>query len=75
MAVSRKVGKAVVRNKVRRRFREIFRLARPGFSSPCDIVVVARPEAAKASFEDLRHHMLRAITRLGALPSDPPNPE
>lgn len=68
MAVSRKVGKAVVRNKVRRRLREIFRLAQNDLLHPCDVVVVARTSAATASFEDLRRHFLRALCRLDALP-------
>ncbi|MCC5877360.1 MAG: ribonuclease P protein component [Candidatus Sumerlaeia bacterium] len=68
MAVSRKVGKAVVRNKVRRRLREIFRLVQNEFLFPCDVVVVARPSAATADFDDLRRHFLRALCRLDALP-------
>lgn len=68
MAVSRKVGKAVVRNKVRRRFREIFRLIQHDLLFSCDIVVVARPAAAGASFRELRGHFLRALCRLDALP-------
>jgi ribonuclease P protein component len=46
------VGKAVVRNRVRRRLREIARALRPleGF----DVVLTARPEAATAGFQALK---------------------
>ena len=48
MAVSRRVDKrAVVRNRLRRRIRESFRIARPQLP-PLDIVVTAKPEAAAA---------------------------
>ncbi len=51
-SVSRRVGKAVVRNRVMRRFREIMRSVpvRPGW----DIVLIARPAAAQADYTALR---------------------
>ena len=52
MAVSRRVGGAVVRNRVRRRLRELMRALPPdgGF----DVLVSANPRVADASFEELR---------------------
>lgn len=48
MAVSRRVDKrAVVRNRLRRQIRESFRAAWPGLPQ-VDIVVTAKPEAARA---------------------------
>jgi ribonuclease P protein component len=46
------VGGAVVRNKVKRRLREILRhlSVKPGW----DVVFIARPEAATADFASLR---------------------
>ena len=53
MAVSRRVDKrAVVRNRLRRRIRESFRLAWSGLRS-VDIVVTAKPEAAHADRADV----------------------
>lgn len=51
-SVSKRVGKAVVRNKVRRRLREIARSLGPneGF----DVVIAARPAAAAADFQSLK---------------------
>ena len=56
--VSKKVGGAVVRNKVRRRLREIVRLNRAAFPSGRCYVIVARPGAATATFNTLHHDLL-----------------
>ena len=63
-SVSRRVGKAVVRNRVKRRLREILRSAplEPGW----DIMFIARPRAAGASFASVEKsvHGLLSQARL-----------
>jgi len=51
-AVSRRVGKAVVRNRVKRRLREIMR--RAALRMGWDIVVIARNPAAQADYNGLK---------------------
>jgi ribonuclease P protein component len=51
--VGSNVGKAVRRNRVRRRLREIIRIQGRRLRAAVDVVVIARPEAAQAKFRSL----------------------
>lgn len=63
--VSSKLGGAVVRNRVRRRLREIARLNMPGLKSGWDVVVVARARAVAASYAELDRAFKDACAALG----------
>ena len=66
--VSRKVGNAVARNRVRRRLREVARLVMPGQARPdLDYVLVGRQAALARDFAALRQELLEALKRLKAL--------
>ena len=59
--VSKKIGKAVVRNRVRRRFREIVRQL--DLRTNVDIVISARPPIMESSFQDTREAILSVFDR------------
>jgi ribonuclease P protein component len=61
LSVVRKVGTAVTRNTVRRRLREVFRASTSEIPGDLDLVVSARPAAAKATFEELRAEFSKAL--------------
>jgi ribonuclease P protein component len=67
ITASRKVGNAVVRNRLKRRVREIFRRwpVRPELPA-LDLVVHLEPAAAKASFSQLAAELEDLLGRLVA---------
>ena len=67
ITVSKKLGHAVVRNRVRRRIREVYRLNEHRFAQGWDIVVVARTKAIHTDFEKLTQQYLSACEKLGVL--------
>ena len=72
ITVSKKLGKAHVRNRVRRRLREIYRLHEAKFRPGWDIVVVARSKAVDAPFDKLTASYLALAAKAGILGEDTP---
>jgi ribonuclease P protein component len=72
---SRRVGGAVIRNRVRRRLREAVRQSRPRLRAGCWIVLIARNPAARASLTELNEEWLRLARRASILQAPPaPSP-
>lgn len=63
LAVTKKVGHAVVRNKIRRRLREIIKKQVPNLKQNNNIIVVARDNISSASFEKLSNEFLKLIKK------------
>lgn len=71
ITVGKKLGGAVVRNRVRRRLREVYRLNEAAFSPGWDIVVVARSRCINADFAKLTNAYLSLAEKAGILVSKP----
>jgi len=66
LTVSRKVGNAVVRNRAKRRLREMARLCiSPEKLAGFDIVLIARASAAERDFSLLKQDFLQGLEKLG----------
>ncbi|HVF72546.1 MAG TPA: ribonuclease P protein component [Chthoniobacterales bacterium] len=61
------IGSAVVRNRVRRRLRDLVRTHQAGLNTGFWIVLVARAYAANASYKDLKDEWLRLAERASIL--------
>lgn len=67
ITTGKKLGKAVVRNRIRRRLREVYRLNEEKFLPGYDIVIVARSRCICASFDHLTQAYLSAAQKAGIL--------
>lgn len=67
ITVSKKLGKAHIRNRVRRRFREVYRLNEEKFLPGWDIVIVARGKSIDADFAALTRSFLTLAKKAGLL--------
>ena len=62
-SVSNKIGKSVVRNKVKRRMREAFNQIAPLVNTKFNYIFVARDGIAEKSFLEIKDHMFNAVKK------------
>jgi ribonuclease P protein component len=67
LSTGRKLGGAVVRNRVRRRLREALRVMAPSFQPGWDVLIIARPPVIAASHTALTEALQGLLRRGGVL--------
>ncbi|MBC2607245.1 ribonuclease P protein component [Pelagicoccus albus] len=67
ISAARRVGNSVTRNKIKRRFKELFRLHQHQIRSEADIVLSLRFPAGLANYQDLEQRFLHALKYRGLL--------
>ena len=73
LTVTRKVGNAVIRNRIRRRLRAAIRALAQRHEGPAmDIVVLARGSLLTLPFSSIEADLARAVAALGARPAAGP---
>ncbi len=68
ITVTKKLGNAVVRNRIRRLIRECYRLQESEMTLGYNIVIVARTRAADADFSSIRADMGYLLKKSGIIP-------
>ncbi len=63
VVASRRVGGATIRNRAKRRLREIFRKNKPSGSIAADVILIARAAIIEASFEEIARAYVRGVGR------------
>ena len=70
VTVSAKIGGAVQRNRIRRRFKEIYRLNEDTLSPGYDIIIVARGRSRSAEYKEIEASILSAFRKLNLTSRD-----
>lgn len=63
ISVSKKIGRAVVRNKLKRRLKEIVRLHAQHIPQGVDLVLIVRPQAVQLTYQELAKSFVHLLKK------------
>ena len=70
ITVSKKIGKATIRNRAKRRLREVYRTNSEALQKGFDFVLVARGRTASTPYQKLNADFLHLADKLGVMKND-----
>ena len=70
VVTSKRIGKAVIRNRARRMIRECFRLHKYEFINKIDLILIARKSIAKYSFHEVEKDFIDLLKKSDLLSRD-----
>ena len=73
LSVSKRIGSAVVRNRVKRRLREAVTPLLPEIAPGCRLIFIARSPILDASFKEIESTVRRLVRKVGLLGTDRPS--
>lgn len=62
--ISTKVGKAVIRNRIRRQLESILRASLEKSSSPVEVIIIVYPTCSQASYEELSASLNQVLPKI-----------
>ncbi len=68
-SITKKIGNSVIRNKIRRRMKEIYRLNFKGIKSNYDLIFIPKRNVVNISYKELESAMLHILKLAGVLTS------
>ncbi len=75
IVVSKKIGKAVKRNRAKRLIREVFRKNKEIFPEKSDIIIIPHPSIVKLKYNEVEEKFLKALKRFGEKSEIVQNPQ
>lgn len=65
LSVSKKIGNAVMRNRIKRMIRQVFTELKEGIDSEKDFVIIARKPCVEMTYEQFKSSLLHVLRRSG----------